>query len=176
MMTSPTPAERLIVALDLRSDADRLMRTLHDEAGVSFFKIGVSSLLDSGSHSLCRFLTMNGRSLMLDLKAWDTPDTVRRTVDQAFDLGARFVTVKADIEVVDAALSAYYNDMDADSLQRILVVGNLTSRPQQENDIGLYLDATKGGGMPSVRPSPHAQAAPEGHTGHARDQTERHAA
>lgn len=100
--------ERLIVALDDPSDerCDDLVTMLPVDAGVSFFKVGPTLLLSRNGYGIVERIVRLGYDLFLDLKLYDTRDTVDRTVRAAFDLGARFVTVHATPSVTEAAMRA----------------------------------------------------------------------
>lgn len=132
--------DRLIVALDDPdvSRAERLYARLYHEVGVRFFKIGVATLFDHSGYELARTIANfgTGTSLFLDLKVYDTRDTVERTVRRAFDLGARFVTVHATPSMLEAAMRAKPQDVR----HKVLAVGRL-SDDTSLTDIGLPTDA-----------------------------------
>lgn len=125
-----TPAERLIVALDGAPDQD-LYRALRNQAGVMWFKIGVSTLLSTGGLELARYIVEREDNLFLDLKLYDTRDTVDRTIHRAFDLGVRFVTVHATPSVMESAMRA----KPADPRCKVLAVPTLTDQPTPKTDI-----------------------------------------
>lgn len=115
------PADRLIVALDGKPlEMLNLAHALYLDAGVRGFKVGVSALLDPMGLRLVQAIF--GELLFLDLKFYDTRDTVDRTIRRAFDLGARFVTVHATPSVMEAAMRAKPNDERC----KVLAVGSLT--------------------------------------------------
>lgn len=120
------PADRLIVALDVPvDDAFDLVRRLRYQA--NNFKLGVGTFLSSYGFELARFLVREGAGLMVDLKLYDTRDTVRRTMEIVAKLGAHWVTVHADC--CEHARGFQTN---------VLAVGALTnSRPT----LGLLADA-----------------------------------
>jgi orotidine-5'-phosphate decarboxylase len=102
-MTSP--ADRLIVALDGEPNEMEILVGRLRGVGVNFFKLGIDALLQPRGRALADGIaSFPGFSLFLDLKLYDTRDTVDRTVRRAFDLGARFVTVHATPSVMEAAM------------------------------------------------------------------------
>jgi orotidine-5'-phosphate decarboxylase len=117
-------ADRLIVALD-EPNYDMLgrekMRRLND-VGVTFFKLGVSALLDQNGFVMTQAILDRGALLFLDLKLYDTRYTVTNVVKRAFDLGARFVTVHATPSVMETAMRA----KPAGDCAKVLAVGHLT--------------------------------------------------
>ncbi len=96
-------ADRLIVALDVPTVADA--RALVAALGevVRFFKIGMWLFFDPAVHGLIDDLVATGRSVFLDYKMYDIPETVRRGVAAVAARGVRIVTVHGDPEIVAAA-------------------------------------------------------------------------
>jgi orotidine-5'-phosphate decarboxylase len=84
----------IIVALDCpsRSEADRVIDVLGDAA--TSFKIGIQTLVAAGP-GLARDLIGAGKSVFLDLKLHEVPNSVAGAVRAAGDLGATMVTVHA---------------------------------------------------------------------------------
>jgi orotidine-5'-phosphate decarboxylase len=86
------PADRLIVALDVPvDDASDLVRKLRYQ--VNNFKLGVGTFLLPHGRDFASSLVYEGAVLMLDLKLYDTRDTVLRTMEAVAKLGAAMVTV-----------------------------------------------------------------------------------
>lgn len=87
----------LIVALD---DPQRMLDhviRLHSEAGVQWFKVNARSMMHPERfHHVVQAINARGLGLFMDLKVYDTKDTVRLTVDAAVELGAKMLTVHAD--------------------------------------------------------------------------------
>jgi orotidine-5'-phosphate decarboxylase len=102
--TLSAAARRLIVALDFaapeeaRGFADRL-------AGLpAIYKIGLE-LIYSGGLVLARDLADRGRSVFLDAKLLDIPNTVERATATASQIGVSFITVHGqDRKTLDAAV------------------------------------------------------------------------
>ncbi|CAH1661701.1 MULTISPECIES: orotidine-5'-phosphate decarboxylase [unclassified Chelatococcus] len=101
--SSPSPRDRLIVALDLPSvaEAERMVDQLGD--AVTFYKVGLE-LAFAGGLQFATALARSGRQLFLDLKLHDIPTTVERATRQVADLGATFLTVHAYPQTLAAAV------------------------------------------------------------------------
>lgn len=83
---------RLIFALDVgsRAEAQGLVSVL--SPSVSFYKVGLELFISEGP-DLVRWLVREGLDVFLDLKLYDIPATMRRSVAAASRLGARFITI-----------------------------------------------------------------------------------
>ena len=111
--------DRIIFALDVpSSDEARALVEKHD-GHIRFFKVGLQLFL-SGGWPMVDFIVKRGNKVMLDLKLYDIPATVRLAVKQFADRGVTLTTVHGFKPVVEAAL-------DADSGVQILGVTVLTS-------------------------------------------------
>jgi orotidine-5'-phosphate decarboxylase len=84
----------LIVALDhpTQAEALALVRTLGDEA--SGYKVGLQLLTHAGP-DVVRTLVAQGKSVFLDLKLFEIPNSVAAAVTAAGSLGASMVSVHA---------------------------------------------------------------------------------
>lgn len=118
-------AERLIVALDVRSteDAERLVARL-GTAG-RFYKIGYQ-LIPVGGLDLARRLSAAGKKVFLDFKFHDIGATVERGTASVARLGADFLTVHAEEDCVKGAVAGRADDPRL----KILAVTVLTSLDQ----------------------------------------------
>jgi orotidine-5'-phosphate decarboxylase len=116
----PAARERLIVALDVSSieQAKAMVRRLGD--AVSFYKIGYQ-LAFAGGLAYAPALAQSGKQVFLDLKLHDIGNTVAEGVRSVSRLGARFLTVHAYPQTMQAAVQAREGDL------RILAVSVLTS-------------------------------------------------
>lgn len=127
---NPTIAleERIILALDL-ADPRQALDLVDRLAGqIRFFKVGMQ-LFFAGGWPVVDAIVHRGCQVMLDLKLYDIPATVRLAVQQFADRGISFTTVHAHGPVVEAALAA-------DTGIRILAVTVLTSfGPEQVADL-----------------------------------------
>jgi len=115
-------ADRLILALDVPTtdDAARAIDAAGEAAGV--FKIGYQ-LMPVGGIDLARRLSESGRKVFLDFKFHDIGATVERGVRSVVRLGAEFLTVHAEEDVVKGAVAGRGDD----ARLKILAVTVLTS-------------------------------------------------
>jgi orotidine-5'-phosphate decarboxylase len=128
----PGVGNRLIAALDAptRSEADALVDRLGEVP--SWIKIGLELFCSEGP-AIVREHVARGRSVMLDLKLHDIPETVARATAQVAQLGAGLITVHAGggRAMLEAAVRA------AGSSTRVLAVTVLTSLDDGDlNEIG----------------------------------------
>jgi orotidine-5'-phosphate decarboxylase len=119
--------ERLIVALDVGNvnEAEAIIVELGDT--VSFYKLGWHLLLDREFHKLLGKLKEDKKEIFLDFKVFDIPATIEGAVRAACFLGAKFITVVGQREIIKAAVKA----RGSSSLQ-ILVVTLLTYMNQED--------------------------------------------
>ena len=104
--TTPDRMEdRLIVALDVPTldQARRLVDTL--DGTVSFYKLGMWLLFQPGIDTLIADLVAAGHQLFLDYKLHDIGQTVRHGTVSIAARGARFLTVHAEPQVMQAAVA-----------------------------------------------------------------------
>ena len=135
LSTKAVPAaERLIFALDVPStdDAIRLVTTLGE--AVSFYKLGLELFMAGGYFELMDRLVDEGKKVMVDLKFFDVPETVRLAVRQLAKHRPSFATVHGN----DAILAAAAGEKGP---VRILAVTVLTSLDQGDlTDLGFQCD------------------------------------
>jgi orotidine-5'-phosphate decarboxylase len=88
------PREKLIVALDVSSAAaaQKIVAAVGDSGHT--FKVGMQ-LYTAVGPEIVRDLVSSGRSVFLDLKYHDIPNTVAKAVTEAARLGVRMLTVHA---------------------------------------------------------------------------------
>lgn len=115
------PRDRLIVALDLPSVAEAEAMVARLGEAVTFYKIGME-LTYAGGLALAQRLAADGKSVFVDLKLHDIPNTVERATRQIARLGARFLTVHAYPQSMKAALAGV-----AGSQLELLAVTVMTS-------------------------------------------------
>lgn len=98
--------DRLILALDVPdvSRAWELVRQL--DGVVSFYKLGPWLTLAEGFEGLLSRLVQTDRSIFLDSKSQDIPETMRAGVASAAKRGIRFLTIHGNGEVSDDAMRA----------------------------------------------------------------------
>lgn len=95
--------ERIIFALDVASheEAMRLIERLDSE--INFFKVGLQLFLASGFQTIDA-LVRRGCKVMVDLKFFDIPETVKLAVGQLKNRGVTFATVHGNDAIVRAAV------------------------------------------------------------------------
>jgi orotidine-5'-phosphate decarboxylase len=116
----------IIVALDVDSDAEarRIVKAIGPCGG--FYKVGFELYAVAGM-PFVRELLGQGKQVFLDLKLYDIPETVKRTVAQVAKVGVRFLTVHAVGQVMRAA-----REGAGDSGLGLLAVTVLTSFQQAD--------------------------------------------
>ncbi|MFW2365629.1 MAG: orotidine-5'-phosphate decarboxylase [Desulforhopalus sp.] len=105
-MTNTIPLnERIIVALDVDSPekAKELVKTC--ESHISFFKVGLQLFMGSWFDSV-DWIVDRGHKVMLDLKFFDIPETVKLAVQQVNDRGVSLATIHGNDPIIRAAVSA----------------------------------------------------------------------
>jgi orotidine-5'-phosphate decarboxylase len=111
----------IIVALDVDSAGEARALATRLGQGVDFYKVGME-LYAAGGMEIVRELKDRGKQVFLDLKLYDIPETVRRTVAQVARVGVRFLTVHAVGPVLRAAVEG-----KGDARLQLLGVTVLTS-------------------------------------------------
>lgn len=71
--------------------ARRMVDTL--EGAAVFYKIGLTLQLAPGVEAFVRSLIADGKKVFLDYKYYDVPETVRKAVSRAVELGVSFLTI-----------------------------------------------------------------------------------
>ncbi len=142
------PRERLIVALDLPS-ADEALRFVEKMGDtISFYKVGLE-LFSAAGPDVVRRLKSAGKSVFLDLKFHDIPNTVAGAAEAAVKLGADMFNLHA---LGGSAMMRAAAEATAQAAQKlgvapptVLAVTVLTSldRETLEREIGLSV----GGGI-----------------------------
>ncbi|MFI4974045.1 MAG: orotidine-5'-phosphate decarboxylase [Caulobacterales bacterium] len=124
-------ADRLIVALDVTSPREAMGIVDRLDGIVSFFKIGMGLFVAEGTEAVISQLLKRGKSVFLDYKMYDIPETVSRGVAQALDRGIKFVTVHGDEEIMRAAVAAK-GDSDFLKIFSITVLTSLDDNDLKE--------------------------------------------
>jgi orotidine-5'-phosphate decarboxylase len=97
--------ERIIFALDVDS-ADRAKGLVERlESHIRFYKIGLQLFL-AGWFPIVEWVAGRGHKVMLDLKFYDIPQTVKLAVGQLRGRGVTFATVHGNEPIVLAAVQA----------------------------------------------------------------------
>jgi orotidine-5'-phosphate decarboxylase len=96
--------ERIIFALDFSDPvvAQRWVERL--DPYIKFFKIGLQLFL-AGGWTTVEYILQRGNKVMLDLKFFDIPQTVRLAVQQLRDRGITFATIHGNEPIIKAAVS-----------------------------------------------------------------------
>ena len=126
--------ERLIFALDVPSNeqAQALVDTLGES--VHFYKLGLELFMAGGYVDMVRSLVDQNKKVMVDLKFFDVPETVRSAVRRVTKFQATFATVHGNEDILKAAC-------EEKAALKILAVTVLTSLDQKDlDDLGFRCD------------------------------------
>jgi orotidine-5'-phosphate decarboxylase len=111
--------ERIIVALDVDQPQKARDMVKACESHVGFFKVGLQ-LFMADYFNTVDWIIDRGHKVMLDLKFFDIPETVKLAVEQVNNRGVSFATIHGNDPIIRAAVQAR-GDM------KILAVTVLTS-------------------------------------------------
>ena len=119
--------DRLIFALDVPevSKAKEIVVELDDS--VNFYKIGMELLMTGQYFELLDWLIAKDKKVFVDLKFFDVPETVGRTVARLSDYGATFATIHGNQALMEKAAENKNN-------LKILAVTALTSLDRGDLD------------------------------------------
>ncbi len=97
--------DRIIVALDVdqREKAQAMVRAC--ESHIGFFKVGLQ-LFMADYFNTVDWLLDRGHKVMLDLKFFDIPETVKLAVEQVNNRGVSLLTIHGNDPIIRAALEA----------------------------------------------------------------------
>ena len=126
--------DRLIFALDVPevSDAKEIVTELDDS--VNFYKIGMEMLMTGQYFELLDWLIKKDKKVFVDLKFFDVPETVGRTISRLSDYGATFATIHGNQALMEKAAENKNN-------LKILAVTALTSLDRGDlDDLGFECD------------------------------------
>ena len=126
--------DRLIFALDLPEvdEAKEIVREL-DES-VNFYKIGMEMLMTGQYFELLDWLVNKDKKVFVDLKFFDVPETVGRTIARLSEYGATFATIHGNQALMEKAAENKNN-------LKILAVTALTSLDRGDlDDLGFECD------------------------------------
>ena len=126
--------DRLIFALDVPeiNQAKDIVTELDDS--VNFYKIGMEMLMTGGYFELLNWLIEKEKKVFVDLKFFDVPETVGRTIARLSDYGATFATIHGNQALMEKAVKNK-NDL------KILAVTALTSLDRGDlDDLGFNCD------------------------------------
>lgn len=97
--------ERIILALDVESPAAARELVLRTESHLGFYKVGLQ-LFMAGCFEMVEWLAGRGHKVMLDLKFFDIPETVKLAVAQLAGRGVSLATIHGNDPIIRAALAA----------------------------------------------------------------------
>lgn len=97
--------ERIIVALDVETPEQAKDIVKKCESRVSFFKVGLQLFMGSWFETV-DWLVDRGHKVMLDLKFFDIPETVKLAVEQVNSRGVSFATIHGNDPIIRAAVAA----------------------------------------------------------------------
>ena len=119
--------DRLIFALDVPEvlEAKKIVTELGDS--VNFYKIGMELLMTGQYFDLLDWLIAKDKKVFVDLKFFDVPETVGRTIARLSDYGATFATIHGNQALMEKA-SENKNNL------KILAVTALTSLDRGDLD------------------------------------------
>ena len=118
--------ERIIFALDVDSPEKAREWVTRLESHIGFYKVGLQLFL-AGWFPVIDWITGRGHKVMVDLKFFDVPETVKLAVRQLKNRGVTFATVHGN----DPILRAAVNETKDDEL-KILAVTLLTSFGEED--------------------------------------------
>ena len=97
--------DRIIVALDVESPEQAKDLVKKCESHISFYKVGLQLFMGSGFDAV-DWIVDRGHKVMLDLKFFDIPETVKLAVEQVNNRGVSFATIHGNDPIIRAAVSA----------------------------------------------------------------------
>lgn len=97
--------ERIIVALDVSSPEQAKEIVRKCESHVSFYKVGLQLFMASWFDTV-DWIVNRGHKVMLDLKFFDIPETVKLAVEQVNSRGVSFATIHGNDAIIRAAVAA----------------------------------------------------------------------
>ncbi len=95
--------KRIIFALDVSEPALAREWVTRLEPSLGFFKVGLELFL-AGGFPIVDWITNRGHEVMLDLKFFDVPQTVRAAVQQLRSTGISLATVHGNDAILQAAV------------------------------------------------------------------------
>ena len=125
MGRSRTPLnERIIIALDVEHPEQAKEVVKKCESHVGFYKVGLQLFMASWFETV-DWIVDRGHRVMLDLKFFDIPETVKLAVEQVNNRGVSFATIHGNDPIIRAAVKAR-GDM------KLLAVTVLTSFGEED--------------------------------------------
>jgi orotidine-5'-phosphate decarboxylase len=97
--------ERIILALDVERPEQAKRWVEQTEEAIGFYKVGLQLFL-AGWFDTVDWIVRRGHKVMLDLKFFDIPETVKLAVRQLNDRGVSLATVHGQPPIIRAAVEA----------------------------------------------------------------------
>jgi orotidine-5'-phosphate decarboxylase len=97
--------ERIIIALDVERPEQAKEIVKKCESHVSFYKVGLQLFMGSWFETV-DWIVDRGHKVMLDLKFFDIPETVKLAVEQVNNRGVTFATIHGNDPIIRAAVAA----------------------------------------------------------------------
>jgi orotidine-5'-phosphate decarboxylase len=97
--------ERIILALDVESPEQAKDLVKRTESQLSFYKVGLQLFMASW-FEIVDWLSARGHKVMVDLKFFDIPETVKLAVAQLNNRGVAFATIHGNDPIIRAAVAA----------------------------------------------------------------------
>lgn len=97
--------DRIIVALDVDSPEQAKALVKKCESHIGFYKVGLQLFMGSWFETV-DWIIDRGHKVMLDLKFFDIPETVKLAVEQVNNRGVSFATIHGNDPIIRAAVSA----------------------------------------------------------------------
>jgi orotidine-5'-phosphate decarboxylase len=96
--------ERIILALDVESPEQARELVRKTESHIKFYKVGLQ-LFMTGWFEIVDWLAARNHKIMLDLKFFDIPETVKLAVSQINNRGITFATIHGNDPIIRAAVA-----------------------------------------------------------------------
>jgi orotidine-5'-phosphate decarboxylase len=97
--------ERIILALDVERPGQAKELVKKTESHLNFYKVGLQ-LFMAGWFDIVDWISSRGHKVMLDLKFFDIPETVKLAVAQLNNRGITFATIHGNDPIIRAAVEA----------------------------------------------------------------------
>jgi orotidine-5'-phosphate decarboxylase len=97
--------ERIIIALDVEHPEQAKEIVKKCESHVGFYKVGLQLFMASWFETV-DWIVDRGHKVMLDLKFFDIPETVKLAVQQVNNRGVTFATIHGNDPIIRAAVAA----------------------------------------------------------------------
>lgn len=97
--------DRIIIALDVDQPEKAKEMVKKCESHVGFFKVGLQLFMADWFNTV-DWIVDRGHKVMLDLKFFDIPETVRLAVEQVNSRGVTFATIHGNDPIIRAAVEA----------------------------------------------------------------------